>query len=226
MSDFSAGIFALSNDVDKIYPFLIKDEVLIQYNDMWVGKLAPTDMKDKYPPQTLALSKEIPLLHIMHAEDHGFFVQVLHEGVVKFNFDIPYNIGHDQFFYEIGEELFGDEWEDWLDGHACFSDESKAENIKLINEKVAQKLKKERIPESFFDNINKENLQVFKLFGCSEETLENIQHILSPEYFEQHFTGMVYSFLDALGLTKFSFVSYDYMNNREYPSPFVVLKRL
>lgn len=223
MSDFSAGIFALSNDVDKIYPFLIKDEVLIQYNDMWVGKLAPTDMKDKYPPQTLALSKEIPLLHIMHAEDHGFFVQVLHEGVVKFNFDIPYNIGHDQFFYEIGEELFGDEWEDWLDGHACFSDESKAENIKLINEKVAQKLKKERIPESFFDNINKESLQAFKLFGCSEEILENIQHILSPEYFEQHFIDMVYSFLNALGLTKFSYVSYDYMNN---PHPYTILNTL
>jgi len=223
MSDFSSGIFALSKDKDKIYPFLTKDEIFIQYNDKWVGKLAPTDMEDKIQPQTLALSKEIPLLHVMHAEDHGFFMQILHEGEVKFNFDISYDIGHDQFFYEVGEELYGDAWEDWYDGGTCFSEESKKSELQKINDKVAQRLKEERLPDLYFDNINKETLQIFKLFGASEETLANIQNILSVEYFNENFTGMVYSFMAELGLKKFGWISHHYLNNSEYPHQYAIL---
>jgi len=63
-------------------------KIFIQYNEKWIGKLSPDDMNDDYQPQTIGLSNEIPLLHIIHAEDHGLYIRVLHEGVIKFAFDL------------------------------------------------------------------------------------------------------------------------------------------
>jgi len=101
MSDFSAGFFFLSKNKDKIYPYMNQGEVLIQYNETWVGKLSSSDLSTNYQPQDITLSNEVPMLHIIHAEDHGFFLRILHECAVVFEFDISYEVGT-ELYTEIG----------------------------------------------------------------------------------------------------------------------------
>ena len=215
MSDFSAGIFTLNENKDKVYPFLIESELFIQYNDKWVGKLSPTDMNTdmEIHPQTVALSKEVPLLHVINAEDHGFYIRILHEGDIKFHFDIPYSAEAD-LAYEIGTELFGEEW---------FLDASKAqERIQQASEEAAKRLKERGIPDIYFKNIDEESLKAFQIFGFNDDIVQKVRQVLTIENFNQDSHKMVYDLLDSLGLTQFSFVAHSYASHKD-DDRFVVL---
>jgi len=204
VSDFSAGVFILSKHKYRVYPFLKDDEFFIQYNEHWVGKLSPTDTNEDFQVQTLALSKEAPLLHIINAEDHGFCVQILHEEKIIFKFEIPYNIEAD-YAHEIGTELFGEDW---------FLDFDKAqERYQQANEEAAKRLAEKNIPAKYFDDINDEKLQAFHVFGFDEKTLKKVQQILTVENFTQDSYEMVHAFLYSIYLTKFSFVSHSYISH-------------
>jgi len=203
MSDFSAGLFALSENKGEVYPFLVEGELLIQYNEQWVGKLSAMDTDHDFQPQTIALSKEVPLLYIMNAEDYGFLMQILHDGVIKFNLNIPYNAEAD-LAHEIGNELFGEEW---------FLDEGNVqEYYRQANEEAAKRLEAQGVPGSYFAGINSESLEVFQLFGFNEEILQKIRKILTAENFTQGSHEMVSTLLDNLGLTDFSFVAHNYVS--------------
>ena len=203
MSDFSAGFFTLSENKEKVYPFLTDDEIFIQYNESWVGKLSEMDMGTDYLPQTLALSKEVPLLHIIHAEDHGFVIRILHEGDVKFHFDASYEVGAD-LYTEIGNELYGCEW--WADADISKIDE-RHQKIKV---EWAKQLEEQGLLNAFFANINEDSLKAFQIFGITDEALQNINQILTVKNFSQDSHKMVYDLLDCLGLVGFSFVSHQY----------------
>ena len=203
MSDFSVGFFTTNENKDKVYPYLIKNDLFIQFNEAWVGKLSIMDWDLQPQPQNLALSKEVPLLYVMHAEDHGFSLKILHEEAVKFSFDISYEVG-EELYTEIGIGLYGNDW---------WQDESKRdERHKQIKEEWVKQLEQQGILDEFFSNINLDSLKVFHLFGISTEKIVEMNNILSVKNFADDSHGMVYALLDCLGLTFFSFVSYDYMS--------------
>ena len=203
MSDFSAGFFTKNESKEKIYPYLMEGEFLIQYNEEWVGKLSPEDWGPGYQPQTLALSKQVPLLHVMHAEDHGFYLRILHEEEVKFQFEISYEVGAD-LYTKVGNELYGKSW--WQDA------DNRDERYERVREEWAIQLEQQGILDDFFSNINLESLKAFRLFGISEETLLEIKEILTIKNCAKDSHAMVYSLLDSIGLKQFSFVSYKYVS--------------
>jgi len=201
MSDFSAGVFTLSKNKDKVYPFLTEGELFIQYNEKWVGKLSPLDMNDDFQPQTIALSKTTPLLHIINAEDHGFCIRILHNGDITFKFEVPFN-AEGELAHEIGEEMFGEEW---------FLDFEKAEErYKKVNEEAAKRLSTQGVPDIYFANIDEENLKAFQIFGFDEKVLQKVQQVLTVESFVKDRYEMVYALLDSIGFTQFSYVAHNY----------------
>jgi len=201
MSDFSAAVFALNKDKDKVFPFLTKGDYFIQYNEMWVGKLSSDDMEEDINPQIFALSKEIPLLRIVHAEDHGFWMHVLFEGEIKFQFEVSYEVGA-ELYGQIAYELYGDiEW---------YFDEEKR---KIVGGKVAEHPDLINANKVFFGGINEESLTVLDIFGFDSETIKIISDILTVENFEKDPHEMVSNLLDSLGLTYFSFVAHNYFSH-------------
>ena len=211
MSDFSAGIFTVNKNREKVYPYLTKDEVFIQYNEAWIGKLSSMDMETDYQPQTLALSKEVPLLHIIDAEDHGFLMRILHEGEIKFHFETSYYI-QEQLFSEVAHELYGDDCWDIMVSSIGSNDDK----MKKANEITKKRFKDENILEktiaTVFDDVNKGGLKIFEVFGFNEEIMQNIKHTLTIENYTENIPQMVYNLLDCLGLKQFSFVSYSYVS--------------
>ena len=212
MSDFSAGIFTVNKNKEKVYPYLTKDEVFIEYNEAWVGKLSSMDMDTDYEPQTLALSKEVPLLHIINAEDHGFLMRILHEGVVKFHFETSYDI-QERLFNEVAHELYGDDCWDIMLSSIGTSDDK----MKRANEVTEKRFKDENILETtietVFADVNKGGLKTFEIFGFDEEIMQNIKHTLTIENYTENIPQMVYNLLDCLGLKQFSFVSHRYVSH-------------
>jgi len=202
MSDFSAGVFALSKNKDKVYPFLTKKDLFIQYNDQWVGKLSDTDYEERFQPQTIALSKEVPLLYIMNAEDHGFSMKILHDGNTTFQFELPY-YAEAELAHELGYELFGEEW--------LFEPDKLEQRSKQANEEAAKILKEQGAPAIYFASINEENLKAFHVFDFSHDTLQEICEILTVENFVQGSHKMVFALLNCIGLTDFSFVAHSYV---------------
>lgn len=203
MSDFSAGFFTINENKEKIYPYLIEGEYLIQYNEDWVGKLSPGDWETSYQPQTLALSKQVPLLHVMHAEDHGFYLRILHEEEVKFQFEISYEVGAD-LYTKVGNELYGKNW--WRDA------DNKDERYERVREEWAKQLEQQGILDDFFSHINLESLKAFRLFGISEDMLMEINEILTIKNCAKDSHEMVYSLLDCVGLKQFDFVAHNYVS--------------
>lgn len=209
MSDFSAGFFTVNENKEKIYPYLTKNEFLIQYNEAWVGKLSPADMETDYQhqPQTIELSKEVPLLHVVNAEDHGFYMRILHEGEIGFSFEVSYDI-RENVFEEVSYELYGDDrWDIML---------TDGDKMKEANEATEKRIQDENIIETtvatYFANINDDNLKIFEIFGFDEETIRNIKNILTVENCIDNSHKMVDNLLDCLGLKQFSFVSYKYVS--------------
>lgn len=78
------------------------------------------------------------------------------------------------------------------------------------------------LPDTYFNKITKENLEIFRAFDLSDEELHKMQQNLSLEKFLQGSHDMVYDFLDCIGLTDFSFVAHDYIS-MEDGERFVVL---
>jgi len=203
MSDFSVGYFTRDENKEKVYPYLTEGELLIQYNDEWVGKLSALDW-EKPQPQTLALSKEMPLLYVMHAEDHGFSMKILHEEEIKFHFDVSYEVGI-ELYTETGIDLYGNNW--WEDTN------KREERHQHIRAEWAEQLEQRGLLDHFFSNINAESLKAFQVFGISESCLLELSEILTIKNCATDGHQMIYALLDCLGLTQFSFVSYNYVSD-------------
>jgi len=206
MSDFSIGFFTTSENKEKVYPYLIENELFIQYNEAWVGKLSPMDWEDQPRPENLALSKEVPLLYVMHAEDHGFSMKILYKEEEKFHFNVSYEVGV-ELYTEIGIELFGSNW--WQDVN------KRDERDKQIREAWVKQLEQKGVLDNFFSHINLESLKTFQLFGVSEENISKLNEILTVKNCAQDSHGMVYNLLYYLGFEQFSFVAYDYVSSGE-----------
>ena len=203
MSDFSSGFFMLSENKEKVPPYLARNEWFIQLNEKWIGKLSPMDTSTEYQPQTLALSKEVPLLHLIHAEEHGFLIRILHERDVKFHFDISYDIGV-ELYTEIGNELYGDHW--WRDV------KTRDERNQRTREEWSKRLENQGMLDAFFSNLNLEKLETFQLFGVNKENLLKASKILTIKNCAKDSLGMVYDLLDCLGLKEFYFVAHHYVS--------------
>jgi len=213
MSDFSVGYFTRNENKEKVYPYLTEDELFIQYNDEWIGKLSALDW-EKPQPQTVALSKEMPLLYVMNAEDHGFSMKILHDEEVKFDLDISYDI-RERIFDEVAHELYGEDcWEIMMSSIGTSDNK-----MEMANQVTEKRIKDENILETAmkitFANINDDSLKIFEIFGFDEEIIQNLKQILTIKNGIENSHQMIYNLLDCLGLKQFSFVSYEYVSGGE-----------
>ena len=211
MSDFSIGFFTRDAYKGNVYPHLTENDLFIQYNEAWVGKLSAQDWERQPQPPNLALSKDVPLLYVMHAEDHGFSMKVLHEEEIKLDFDISYGI-YDKVFNEVAHELYGEDcWEVMMS--SVGTDDNKMDEANEITEK---RLKDENILEKEMTralaNINDERLKIFEIFGFNREIIQNLKQILTIQNGVENSRKMVDNLLDCIGLTQLEFVSYEYIS--------------
>lgn len=211
MSDFSVGFFTRDAYKEKVYPHLTEYDLLIQYNESWIGKLSDADWQQQPQLQNLTLSKEVPLMYVMNAEDHGFSMKIFHEEEVKFTLDISYDI-YDKVFNEVAHELYGEDcWEVMMS--SIGTDDNKMD---AANERTEKRLKDENILETettkALANINNESLKIFGIFGFEGEVLQNLKQILTVENGVEDSRKMVGDLLDCLGLAPLEFVSYDYLS--------------
>ena len=197
MSEFSEGYFAKNENKEKIYPYLTKEELLIQLNEKWVGKLSELDCEDPQP-KTVALSNDVPLLYLSHAEDHGFDIMILHKEDVKFEFYLSYELEYD-VYAEIAVELYGENWTEIVGWH---HEKIKVESGKRMPDIINQ----------IFADINLERLEPFKLFGISEENIAKIADIFTVKNYNESeslhdiFADLVH----FLGLEEFHWISHRY----------------
>lgn len=203
MSDFSAGYFTVSKYKDQVYPYLLAGEKFVAYNPQWVGKFSPQDMDDEPHPQTILLSRAVPLLHVIHAEDHGFNLRVYHQGKVQFAFDIPHMAG-EELLFELGQEKYGDEF--FLDEGVMTALQAEVDGI----------LAQQGVPHCFFEGITREGLECFKLFDLPDDTLDKMMEILTVARYTAGSHQLVYDLLDTIGLTEFDFISYDYIDAKAH----------
>jgi len=208
MSDFSIGFFTINKHKEKIYPHLTEDDLLIQYNEKWVGKLSAMDWKKQPQLQNLALSKEMPLLYVVNAEDHDFIMNILYEEEIKFHFHISYEVGMD-LYTEIGAKMYGNYW--WLDED--LDESTRDERDKQIRKEWAKQMEQQGLLDRYFSNASLESLKAFKLFDISEENILKLNEILTIKNCAKGSHSMVYDLLDCLGLEGFAFVSFDYASD-------------
>lgn len=212
MSDFSSGIMINETFKELAKKYSEENTYLIKLDDAWLCRLSENDfcemVAESYSEAVLNLSNHIPLMHIINAEDHGFELSILHNKKVCFHFQVNYDV-ENEFAFAIGEELYGDEYMDLI------FDTEVQENIN--NEVLRRHCEIEETIESFFSEINQDSIMQFKLFGFDNDICNKVKNILTVNNYKKDKCGhqMIDELLSVLMLSKFSFVSFDYVNPNE-----------
>jgi len=209
MSEFSAGTVIKLKNKEKVLANLSEKEYLINLQNSWLCKVSEYDMDEKYIEINSNLSNEVPLLQIIHAEDHGFYCRIYYHQKTLFELDIPYEL-EGNFDMQIGHELYGD---DYVEKAYIKGEE---EVIKKVSEEKKKRsheleIKKQKI----FAKIEADEIYQFRLFNIGEEVVLKLQNIITRETYEKDGWGrqLVNEFLEELGLSKFKWVSFDYVHN-------------
>jgi len=209
MSEFSAGIMLNVAHQEIAKAYLEDNTYLIRLNDTWLCRLSDNDdycqKEEDYSQAVLDMSVQIPLLHIMNAEDHGFWLAILHNKKIVFQFDVPYNI-ESEFAFSIGQELYGDEFFDLM-----FEEETQE---KVQNEVQRRRHEADEFVESFFSRISEDGIAQFELFGFDKPTCVEIAKILTLSNYKKDGMGrqMMQEFSAALRLSEFCWVSHHYVS--------------
>lgn len=214
MSEFSSGIMLRACHKDIALKYMEDNSCLIQLNDFWLCRLSENGSIN-YSEEVLNLSEHIPLLYISNAEDYGFLLEILHHKKESFIFSIPYGFEL-VYAFKLGEQLYGDSYTEQM------NNDDVEKNIEIEMKKRATEIEAEF--QSFFSNINTEQVNKFRLFGFEEDTCEKIQHILTCQNYKKDFFGnqMIGELLDTIKLREFHFISYSYVTN--YPEDHIFLQ--
>lgn len=97
MSDFSGAVMLRAEHKDTALEYMEDNVFLIQLNDNWICRLSENDDSSmmniaKYSKAVLDLSEEIPLMHVMHPEDHCFGLCILHKSELMCRFGVSYEM--------------------------------------------------------------------------------------------------------------------------------------
>lgn len=212
MSDFSSGILMNESFKELAKQYSEENTYLIKLDDGWLCRLSENDfcemVAENYSEAVLNLSVQIPLLHIISAEDHGFELCILFHKKVVFHFQVNYG-AENEFAFHIGTELYGDEYMDVVL-------DSKVQ-AHINNEVLRRYPEVEETIASYFSEINQEGIEQFKLFGFDNEICNKIQNLLTVNNYNKDKRGhqMINELLSVLKLSRFSFVSYNYVNPDE-----------
>ena len=112
MSDFSAAIM-LRAEHEAIALEHMEDNVfLIRLNANWLCRLSANDEIsimniEKYSKAVLDLSDRIPLMHVIHPEDHCFALCILYKREVVCRFGVSYEFEMDEIDWDEFPELPG-----------------------------------------------------------------------------------------------------------------------
>jgi hypothetical protein len=104
MSNFSAGIMLKAEHEAVALEYMEDNVFLIRLNSNWLCRLSANDESSmmniaKYSKAVLDLSERIPLMHVVHPEDHCFGLCILHESELVCRFGVSYEF--DEF--DMGE---------------------------------------------------------------------------------------------------------------------------
>ena len=111
MSDFSAAIMFKAEHEKLALEYMEDDVFLIRLNDSWICRLSENDqncatLNGNYSNAVLDLSRRIPLMHVMNAEDHCLELNILHGGesvccfAIVDDFDDEYGCSPSMEYYE------------------------------------------------------------------------------------------------------------------------------
>jgi len=208
MSEFSAGTLIKSHYKDKVLASLSKNEYLIQLQNSWLCKVSEYDMKNNYIEMNTNLSCDIPLLHIIHAEDHGFYCHILYKQKSVFMFDIPSEL-EPNFDMHIGDELYGD---DYVERAFIKREEEVLKKVADEKNKRSHELEAQR--QKIFEKVTEESINQFRLFEIEEDIIQQLQKIITIETYKKDNWGhqLVKEFREALGLNSFEWISYEYVS--------------
>lgn len=211
MSDFSAGILMHEKHREIAKVHLEKHTHLIELNDMWFCRLSENDFcemaVESYSEAVLAMSEQIPLLHVISAEDHEFELGILHHKKIVFHVRMPYDVVGN-FAFDIVTELYGDECMEIIMNPDCAVQE------KIKNEIQRRHHEVEEMVQSLFLEITEEGIEQFSQFGFDSDACAKIKDILTAENYQRDDMGyqMMKELFAVLKLSEFSFVSHKYVD--------------
>lgn len=207
MSEFSSGIMIQTCHKDIALNYMGNKTYLIQLNDYWLCRLSEND--DDYSEKVLNLSEHIPLLHVINAEDHCFILHILYHKKNYFSFSILYYF-ETEFAFDLVEKLYG----------YTYIDQMRTDDHDALDNKIDEEIEKHRDEikeeiQSFFSEINAEQINKFRLFGFSQNVCEKLLQILTYQNYQKDGSGhkMIYEFLAAIRLENFVFISYNYVTS-------------
>jgi len=207
MSEFSSGTVVKLQNKDKVLANLTEQEYLIDLQNSWLCKVSVHDMNDNYMEINRNLSNEVPLLHIIHAEDHGFYCCIYYQQKPLFTLAISYEL-EGNFDMQIGNELYGDDY-----AERAYIKREKEIFQKVSEEKKRRSHELEAQKKNIFTEIDKDRINQFTLFDIGEEDIQKLQKIITMETYEKDGWGrqLVNEFLDALNLNEFEWISFHYV---------------
>ena len=205
MSDFTYANLILTKDVELAKGYLETGRYLCEFNDKWALLLTNEDtffdsrgnlqVNDWF----YALSEKIPILSFHHPADHEFGFAILHNGKCASSLLLQYGYltEANSLAIILAEELYG-----------------KEEGFDVWHEDFGKKLGKQVIETNYRDkyihrilsNINVDN---FKLFGFSDETVGGLKKLLTWENVAERGYDIARDFMSIIGIQDLRFTSYE-----------------
>ncbi|MCL2146452.1 MAG: hypothetical protein FWH52_01470 [Synergistaceae bacterium] len=205
MSEFTSANLILSKNETVAREYLKEDMYLDSLNAKWCYILTKHDADVDFATgygfceEIIALSEKIPVLYFEHSEDHGVGFIILNKGKSISSFYIDWGY-LEEISLIIAKEMYGEDegFNKWLENRQGFDD-------------LAIERENKYLEQVFFEN--KAHPENFRLFDFSNDDLQKLKNIFSPETiidpYGYHLVSIIKSTLDIRNL---SFTSWHYTN--------------
>ncbi|WP_017811971.1 hypothetical protein [Paenibacillus shenyangensis] len=212
MSEFTAGNIILAAHKEMVKDQLPSGTAIYRLNDKWITWLTKddghiADHNHKAPAYIYRVSDRVPVLYFYNAEDHWWGYQVFDQGkeIARLHFSFEYE---DELVYKIAKKRYP---------------ESSSSDLLFSGklEDLYTELKESNIFEEEFKRVFDDcNTEAFRLFGCNDEQINQLNNILNIDYIENGIEknmSLAEEFKSIIGIPEMFFVRYDrVLESKEY----------
>ncbi|MBY0014092.1 hypothetical protein [Paenibacillus typhae] len=170
MSEFTSGSLFLKIHRDRVIMEAPKGALLKDFSNSWTVLLTEDNYAEELraPEYIYSISKEVPLLYFYNYEDHFWGYRIFHMGE------------------EVGDIHVSREFKEEVVSNFARKRYPEKRYFELVVsgklDELRKELKKDGVFEDVFSRIfSRSNVEQFKLFGFTEETIQKLSQLLDIE---------------------------------------------